>query len=317
MSSRAAHIALRRRGRLTLAMAAGVVLLVANVLPLAWGVVTSLKPGAQILHYPPTLLFRPTLAHYLRVLQEGFGHNLLVSLLDQLAAEAQTLLVAVPAAYAFARGSFPLRRPLYLLVVACIPLSLGASALIIPAYIWFMRLGLNDTVVVLPLIYAGYQIPMASWILRSDVGDEDGLTKVVPLSVGQSVPYWPVPGHHDITNYLPAGMFAEEEVSMTGPAGTLFAFRTDVLHRGSRMTGERSTRFALLTDYDVWGPRWTGKVAWAARATQPDWFEIVERASPRERSVFGWPAPGDPYWDEQTLADTQARYPRANLTPYR
>ncbi len=86
---------------------------------------------------------------------------------------------------------------------------------------------------------------------------------------------------------------------------------------GSRMTGERSARFALLADYDVWAPRWTGRVAWAERATQPDWFEIVERATPRERSVFGWPVPGDPYWDEQTLADTQTRYPRADLTPYR
>ena len=103
---------------------------------------------------------------------------------------------------------------------------------------------------------------------------------------------------------------------MTGPAGTLFAFRSDVLHRGSRMTGERSARFALLADYDAWGPRWTGRVAWAERATQPGWSEIVERATPRERSVFGWPAPGDPYWDEQTLADTQTRYPRADLTPY-
>src|SRR5436189_3447329 len=82
---------------------------------------------------------------------------------------------------------------------------------------------------------------MVSWILLSDVGDEDGPTKVVPLSVGESVPYWPVPGHHDITNSLPAGMFAEEEVSITGSAGTLFTFRTDVLHRGSRMTAERST----------------------------------------------------------------------------
>jgi hypothetical protein len=112
-------------------------------------------------------------------------------------------------------------------------------------------------------------------------------------------------------------MFADDEVSMTGPAGTLFTFRSDVLHRASRMTGERSSRFALLADYDVWAPRWTGRVAWAQHATSPDWFEIIERASPRERSVFGFPAPGDPYWDEQTLADTQARYPRADLTPYR
>lgn len=169
MSSALTSVTLRRRGRLSLVMAGGVVLLLANVLPLAWGVVTSLKPGAEILQYPPTLLFRPTLTHYLRVLQEGFGHNLLVSLLDTLAAVALTLLVAVPAAYAFARGNFPLRRPLYLLVVACIPLALGASALIIPAYIWFMRLGLNNTIVVLPLIYAGYQIPMAVWIIRNAI----------------------------------------------------------------------------------------------------------------------------------------------------
>src|ERR1700734_4084977 len=121
----------------------------------------------------------------------------------------------------------------------------------------------------------------------------------------------------DITSYLPEGMFAEEEVSMTGPAGTLFAFRSDVLHRGSRMTGERSARFALLADYDVWAPRWTGRVAWAERATRSEWFEIIERASPRERSVFGFLARGDPYWDQQTLADTQTRYPRADLTPYR
>lgn len=158
---------------------------------------------------------------------------------------------------------------------------------------------------------------VAAWILLSDVGELDGPTKIVPLPAGDDVPYWPVPGHHDITNVLPDGLFADEEVSMTGPAGTLFVFRTDVLHRASRMTGDGASRFAMLVDYDAWGPRWTGRVAWAERATGPDWFEIVERATPRERSVFGFPAPGDPYWDEQTLADTQARYPGADLSPYR
>ena len=158
---------------------------------------------------------------------------------------------------------------------------------------------------------------MASWILLSDVGDEDGPTKIVPAVAGDAVPYWPTPGHHDIPNYLPEGLFADVEVSMTGAAGTLFAFRTDVLHRASRMTGSRSSRFALLADYDLWTPRWTGRVAWAQHSTGPDWFELIERATPRERSVFGFPAAGDPYWDEQTLADTQARYPGADLTPYR
>ncbi|MGH3156625.1 MAG: hypothetical protein ACRDNF_08645 [Streptosporangiaceae bacterium] len=90
------------------------------------------------------------------------------------------------------------------------------------------------------------------------------------------------------------------------------AFHPDLLD-----LAERSARFTLLANYDVWGPRWTGRVAWAAHSLSADWGELIERATPRERSVFGWPAPGDPYWDEQTLADTQTHYPRADLTPYR
>lgn len=158
---------------------------------------------------------------------------------------------------------------------------------------------------------------MLSWILLSDVTEDDGPTKVVPLPASDAVPYWPVDGAHDITNeYLPFGVFADEEVSMTGPAGTLVTFRSDTLHRGSRMIGDRAARFALLANFDVWAPRWTGRVAWAQHATCSEWTELVERASPRERALFGFPAPGDPYWDEQTLADTQRRYPKMDLSPY-
>ena len=161
---------------------------------------------------------------------------------------------------------------------------------------------------------------MTSWILLSDVGEEDGPTKVVPLSAGEGVPYWPdtLDGSANdyVTNYLPPGAFAGEEISVTGSAGTLFSFRTDILHRASRMTAVRSARFTLLAHYDVWAPRWTGRAAWPTGSLSPQWGEIIERATPRERSVFGFPAPGDPYWDEQTLADTQARYPRADLSPY-
>jgi len=160
-----------------------------------------------------------------------------------------------------------------------------------------------------------------SIILISDVGEGDGPTNVVPLPAGDNVPYWPKslddPAFDVVATYLPAGAFADEEVSITGAAGTLFTYRTDLLHRGSRITGERAARFTLLTNYDVWAPRWTGRVAWAERALHRDWREVIERATPRERTVFGFPAPGDAYWDEQTLADTQARYPGADMTPYR
>ena len=162
---------------------------------------------------------------------------------------------------------------------------------------------------------------MTSLILLSDVDEQDGPTKVVPRPVGERVPYWPsslVDGGDDLAmTYLPTGTFAQEEISVTGPAGTLFTYRPDTLHRGSRMTGGHSARFTLSAHYDVWGRRWTGRAAWPTHALGPHWCEVIERATPRERSVFGFPAPGDPYWDEQTLADTQDRYPRADLTPYR
>jgi hypothetical protein len=162
---------------------------------------------------------------------------------------------------------------------------------------------------------------VTAWILLSDVTEADGPTKVVPLPVGDDVPYWPdtLEGSTNeyVSHYLPAGAFAGDEVSVTGPAGTLFCLRPDLVHRASRMTGARSARFSLLANYTVWGPRWVGRVGWPSRALSPEWGELVERATPRERSVFGFPPPGDPYWDEQTLADTQARYPGADLSPYR
>lgn len=177
----------------------------------------------------------------------------------------------------------------------------------------------NHTLVVPKRSDPGTQL--IAWILLSDVTEEDGPTKVVPLSDADGVAYWPDSlggsANEYVSHYLPADAFADREISVTGPAGTLFCMRTDVVHRGSGMTGGQSARFSMLAQYDVWGPRWTGRVGWATHALGPDWCELIERATPRERSVFGFPAPGDPYWDEQTLADTQARYPHADLTPYR
>ena len=45
--------------------------------------------------------------------------------------------------------------------------------------------------------------------------------------------------------------------------------------------------------------------------------EVMARATVRERNLFGFPKPGDPYWNEQTLADVGARYPAMDMTPYR
>ena len=145
-------------------------LAVLNLLPLIWGILTSLKAPSDMFRFPPVLFdFTPTLDNYRRVIESGFLGNMKMSLFYSATTVAGTLVLALPAAYAFDRFNFPLRGPLFLLVVASIPLSLGAAALLIPNYLYFTRLGLTNAWYTLPLIYTAHQLPMAIWIMKGTI----------------------------------------------------------------------------------------------------------------------------------------------------
>jgi len=103
---------------------------------------------------------------------------------------------------------------------------------------------------------------------------------------------------------------------VTGPAGSILLYKTDVFHRGSDFKGPNRSRFVMPVDFKHRGWRWQGKLAWPNQATGPAWVDAMTRMTPRQRDVFGWPPAGEPYWNEQTLRDVQARYPEMDLTPY-
>lgn len=145
-------------------------LAILNLLPLIWGILTSFKAAPDLFRFPPVLFdFAPTLDNYRRVINGGFLGNMKMSLFYSATTVAGTLILALPAAYAFDRFNFPLRGPLFLLVVASIPLSLGAAALLIPNYLYFTRLGLTNAWYTLPLIYTAHQLPMAIWIMKGTI----------------------------------------------------------------------------------------------------------------------------------------------------
>jgi len=73
----------------------------------------------------------------------------------------------------------------------------------------------------------------------------------------------------------------------------------------------------MLVDFQERGWRWQGKMSWPHHAGRHEMIDALERMTPRERDLFGWPPPGSEYWNEQTLADVGARYPRMDMTPYR
>jgi len=149
---------------------------------------------------------------------------------------------------------------------------------------------------------------MTCFILLSDVTELDGPTKVVPADRTRHIPL-------GVTR-VEMGEFADDEVAVTGPAGSMLIYRTDVFHRGSDFGAPGRSRFVMPIDFKPRGWRWQGKLAWPDRAPNPGWKEAMVRMTPRQRDLFGWPPPGDPYWNEQTLADVTMRYPGIDLSPY-
>jgi hypothetical protein len=160
---------------------------------------------------------------------------------------------------------------------------------------------------VVPRLDRRYQ-QLTTFIYLSDVTADDGPTRIVPYDQGEDVPFTPL--------YLEFGALSDKEVAAVGPAGSLLVYRTDILHRGSDLTGVGSSRFSLLADYQVRGTTWGGKMAWPKQHPQR-WAKLMPHCTVRQRDLFGFPRPGDPYWNEQTLTDVALRYPGIDLEPYR
>lgn len=137
-----------------------------NLVPIAWGVITSLKSSREVLVYPPKFInFHAVLDNYATVIRGGFLQSMLNSILYSLAAIAISVVFGMMAAYAMKRLRFALKKLFFYFVVAGIPLSIGSAALVIPNYIFFSNLGLVNHWYTLPLIYTAYNLPMATWIM--------------------------------------------------------------------------------------------------------------------------------------------------------
>lgn len=135
--------------------------------PVLWALLTSFKTERDVLAYPPTVVFTPTLANYHEVL---FGAstilpNLWSSLVVSVWATLLTMLFAVPAAYALARLRYPAKRAsgFYVLATQMLP----PVGLIIPYYLVLQRIGGLDTYSGLVTIYLTFSLPFAIWLMVS------------------------------------------------------------------------------------------------------------------------------------------------------
>lgn len=146
----------------------------------------------------------------------------------------------------------------------------------------------------------------------TDVGPDCGPTYVVSRQTASALPMTP-------SLLLPeqAAQVAAGEVAVTTSAGSVLIFDTDLLHRASDMTDRARMRVSHHLNYRPASCHWMGWSAWGHMSNNDNMKRWLAQSTPRQRTVLGFPAPGDPYWCEETIAITAEHYPGIDMDPYR
>jgi multiple sugar transport system permease protein len=155
---------------------AAVVLLAWTVFPFVWILLTSLKSSGDMLAVPPKFVFTPTIDNYTALVigeQRGqtsstrpdFPRFFLNSMIISIGAVALSVAAGIPAAYALARFTFPLKNALAFVLMSFrfVPFI----AFVIPLYLLYQRLGLYNTHAGLIFAYQLITLPFTIWMLRS------------------------------------------------------------------------------------------------------------------------------------------------------
>jgi multiple sugar transport system permease protein len=155
---------------------AAALLLLWTVFPFVWILLTSLKSPGDIISVPPKFVFEPTFDNYsaLVIGEQGgqysstrpdFPRFFVNSMIISVGAVALSVLTGIPAAYALARFSFPLKDGFAFVLMSFrfVPFI----AFVIPLYLLYQRLGLYNTHAGLILAYQLITLPFTIWMLRS------------------------------------------------------------------------------------------------------------------------------------------------------
>lgn len=148
--------------------------------PVLWVFSLAFKTRPEILSWPPTFVFKPTMENF-RSLFSGltggtvgsstvyFLRNFANSLIISFGSVIISIIVGVPATYAIARFTFRGKEDLAFTILSF--RFAPELIVIIPVYIFFQRLGLLDTYTGLIWVYQLITLPMIVWILRGYIED--------------------------------------------------------------------------------------------------------------------------------------------------
>jgi multiple sugar transport system permease protein len=141
-----------------------VALAVLALSPFLWLLVTSFKTNAEIFHWPPRLVFLPTLDNYRALWTTEFRGSFVNSLVVSVASTFISLVVGVPAAYALSRWSGRSGGTITLWILAS--RMAPPIAFTIPYFLAYRHLELLDTLEGLVIIYLTFNLSLVIWMMR-------------------------------------------------------------------------------------------------------------------------------------------------------
>jgi hypothetical protein len=150
---------------------------------------------------------------------------------------------------------------------------------------------------------------VTTFIYLCDIDDHNGATAAVPKQFSAHIPLG--------QRRTEPGELRDREVLARGTAGTVLIYSTEVFHRATSLTAPDATRFTVLADYRAADATWTNKHAFGDHGNCPEMIEFVTNVDPDTRTLLDIPAPGHPYWTEQTISDMEVRYAGIDMAPYR
>jgi multiple sugar transport system permease protein len=146
---------------------AALVIAIWSLLPILMVVMSSLKPARDIFAVPPHWRFTPMIGHYLTLFRKwpDFLHGLWNSLIVTVLATIIAVLASTLCGYAYSRFRSPWLEAsaLMMIVVRLIP----PIVCTLPLFPAVNALGLQDTHVLLAVLYATFFVSLGSFVMRA------------------------------------------------------------------------------------------------------------------------------------------------------
>lgn len=172
-----------------------------------------------------------------------------------------------------------------------------------------MHLDYPNNTFVVPMADNCEQLASISYL--TDVTIDLGPTRVVSLADSEA---WSDRPRWDRAD---APELYKKEQAVTVPAGSIFLYSMRTFHRGSAFTATEGLRHSIHIAYQRRSMTWGGWRSFVREAQKPPSSELISRLTTDQRTMIGFPPPGDDYWTPASLEAVQHRYPEMDLSAYR